>query len=422
MTSIQMGPTDHNAHVGALGLVCDGDAQLLAAKIDANDWRDIVVLWHVRLVGAGVVVPLGLAAGVYGPRAQQRNGLVLVRRQRQQALVLQQGHGGAGSSPRHVEVLRRSRVPGQLLCTIWRRAAKLAFLKLHVPDSREDPNCCVPHPNHLMVRERDPGLLADLQVEAPLVGGLVSEHVLRCTWGRHHHAVETHDVLQVSLKELLVTASPKAVDLMVSTHDTCSTTVHRGLKRRVEHVPRGEVSRGVVKVNRTLLNTPKVLRNCHDAISLSSQDPMPRHDTPKSRILAREGVKVFIVHCGTVHADGGPKHRIGAQRLELLCHSQGDFSDHVWVPGGRQREVRWEGGDTRSLLRIAGLPAGDGVVHLHGGDAIVWEGHGLAGVVAVGRARVCVQEAVEGLVGQLLGEKAAMRMSIDPLVRPILRL
>mmetsp|Transcript_71058 Transcript_71058/g.188929 ORF Transcript_71058/g.188929 Transcript_71058/m.188929 type:complete len:459 (+) Transcript_71058:470-1846(+) len=417
MVMVLLGPSNHDAHVGALQVLRHAYALGLAAgpkakgrrqKLDAVD----VLLLHPRVVIRLVGRPLlrQLRSG----RPEQADSLDLVLGQRQHVPgVLQQDHGRSRRPLRHGAVLLAAHLPLQLLGA--RQLAAAVLVEPQVPDGREDPCGCLLHGGGPARRGWQYRRLVQGEVDAPLErrGLRVREVVHRGAVVRDHHALEAHHILQVPFEHIEVAARPHAVHLVGIAQDPRSAAVNRGLEWRVEDLPSSLVGGQVVEVNGHLLHPAQELGDGDDPVVVDGEAPKPRQDASQGRVLAGEGIEVLVVLSRAVHVDCRPKHHVGPQARKLLRHGRGDVLDHVRVPRGRKRQERREYRDLADLI-LRRLPAGDGARHLQGGDAVILQRHGL-GLVG---ARSGVEEVVQGLVVQPVRNPPAVGPGVHPLVRP----
>mmetsp|Transcript_105362 Transcript_105362/g.280543 ORF Transcript_105362/g.280543 Transcript_105362/m.280543 type:complete len:202 (-) Transcript_105362:309-914(-) len=192
------------------------------------------------------------------------------------------------------------------------------------------------------------------------------------------HALEAHELLQISAEHVHVAAGPHAIYLTGIAHDPGSARVHCSLEWRVEDVPSSDVGSDVVVMNRHLLHFTQKLRYCDDPPAVDGQAPHPGQNATQNGVLTGQGVKVLVVLRRPMDVDSWPKHHVGAQGLELLCDGYSNLLDQIRVPRGRKCQIRREGSHPLCLFGSLRLPSRDCTRHLEGRDTEVRQWDSLA--------------------------------------------
>mmetsp|Transcript_45038 Transcript_45038/g.125268 ORF Transcript_45038/g.125268 Transcript_45038/m.125268 type:complete len:285 (+) Transcript_45038:1247-2101(+) len=226
----------------------------------------------------------------------------------------------------------------------------------------------------------EPMATGHLHVQAPLHGhGAVGGHPIG-----NHKALEAHDTFEVPVKDVLIFACKRSVDLVVRTHHSASTRLNGSLKGWVVQLP----SRTTINLRVCLLPVglllieSEVLHHCHDSLSLYRTDKHLREASPKVRVLAREVLEIPPTTSSALHIDCWPKHDIRALPSELAANCRCHPPHKVLIPGRRQGKHTRPLSGCASLFRVRCPEPIVGVLHLQRRDSQAPDRVSVAHVVA----------------------------------------
>mmetsp|Transcript_14570 Transcript_14570/g.41927 ORF Transcript_14570/g.41927 Transcript_14570/m.41927 type:complete len:356 (-) Transcript_14570:84-1151(-) len=184
----------------------------------------------------------------------------------------------------------------------------------------------------------------------------------------HHEALEAHRDLQISLQEVWVRATVRAVDAVVRAHHRANAGLHCRLEGRIVQLP----SRPLVNLDAVvipvelLLVKGEVLCDTHHPLTLRATDIGRRQFGAEVGVLAGEVLEITATPRRAVHLHAGAKQYVRPFAAELAGDGRRHALDEAGVPRRRQCEHRGPR-DGGSGLDASGVAKSvRGVLHLQG--------------------------------------------------------